>query len=378
MASLRRCGRKPGFGNYRADILLNVVEVIKPTGMSAWEEVAEQYMRMTGESGLRQAEDMKRHFNQSLCNSGKRPLENSPRMAVIERAQAIYASIWQNRVSPDISSLDRAKEHSAAALMEDDNIYDHHEYVVTEPTSGDAEIEPTASNLSTHKRGLDNATVRTSKAARLAATEEGNETFEANRSRRPSFDSSDELPSMNDGSQSMDYYYYHSGNSHTDNLPQEAVLPTATLGPAVNLVKEPAIPFHIGHSSSLESRIAALERELRRETEARKADRLEFDRLWRDERRAIEERFKQDRLEHERARLEERRMDDERRRQERMEADRVRSEERRVEEDRRREERVEFERVRREDYQRNQLFLVALLKSRGELPSDPAPSNSDA
>lgn len=68
--------KKTGVKNYRNDILIDMIESIKPSGAEAWKQVAVLYQNATNEAELRDSDDIKRHWTQKLCN-GFRPTGRS-------------------------------------------------------------------------------------------------------------------------------------------------------------------------------------------------------------------------------------------------------------------------------------------------------------
>ena len=75
---------------YNNDVLMNVVEAVKPKGAEAWKEVCLRYIfiiitnfllftlnfryqQATGEDAVRDYESVRRHFVEKLCNNFKKP-----------------------------------------------------------------------------------------------------------------------------------------------------------------------------------------------------------------------------------------------------------------------------------------------------------------
>ena len=61
--------------SYKKDVLVSVIESVMPIGLTQWDVVASRYRVQSGETVLREAQDIKRHFstNKNLNNCGKVP-----------------------------------------------------------------------------------------------------------------------------------------------------------------------------------------------------------------------------------------------------------------------------------------------------------------
>ncbi len=70
-------GRAAGAKNYKKKVLLDVVKEILPHGSYAWEQVAVAYKEKSGESELRDKDDVKRHWVERMCNKYKKPTGKS-------------------------------------------------------------------------------------------------------------------------------------------------------------------------------------------------------------------------------------------------------------------------------------------------------------
>ena len=100
-------GRPRGAHSYSDAVSLNIVDAMLPCNSLAWDGVAEEYQRRTGEPKKREGKDIKKHFIVKLCRSGKKPTGISELTKIEAAAQAIYKRI-----------LDR--EHAASYGAEDD------------------------------------------------------------------------------------------------------------------------------------------------------------------------------------------------------------------------------------------------------------------
>jgi len=102
MASSAVKGKKSGTPNYRNDMLLNVIEAILPAGSEQWKTVASRYQIISGESTIRNHDDIRRHYMAKLCKNCKRQtgLNNkSAPTAIVARAQEIQRKILTNEAT---------------------------------------------------------------------------------------------------------------------------------------------------------------------------------------------------------------------------------------------------------------------------------------
>ena len=88
-------GRKSGIPNYQKDKLLNIIDSIRPIGPNEWQEVARLYKVASAEVDERPYLDVKRHFNERLCNGGKKPTGRSAPAADVARALVIQRKIME-------------------------------------------------------------------------------------------------------------------------------------------------------------------------------------------------------------------------------------------------------------------------------------------
>eukprot|EP01035_Chromulina_nebulosa_P019560 gene19560-25460_t len=109
---------------YNTNILLDVIENVKPVGIFMWKEVAKKYQEATNELKLRDYDDIKRHFIEKLCNRGIKLTNKTIKSEVIERAQAIQAMIFQRQYGDydDNSQFDQDYEDG-------DDIEDDHTFI---------------------------------------------------------------------------------------------------------------------------------------------------------------------------------------------------------------------------------------------------------
>ena len=66
-----------GAKNYKKQVLLSVVRKVLPTGAYAWQQVAMAYKEQSGERSLHDADDVKRHWTETMCNKVKKPTGNA-------------------------------------------------------------------------------------------------------------------------------------------------------------------------------------------------------------------------------------------------------------------------------------------------------------
>jgi hypothetical protein len=84
--------------NYKNCLLLDIISEILPAGAMQWEVVATRYFELSGETEKRDADSIKRHFNDKLCNGGKKPTgESGNKNELIFTAQRIKLNILQNQ-----------------------------------------------------------------------------------------------------------------------------------------------------------------------------------------------------------------------------------------------------------------------------------------
>ena len=84
--------------NYQNTVLLDIIGEVMPAGALQWETVAARYFEISGEAAPRDADAIKRHFNDKLCNGGKKPTgQGGSKTDLILRAQRIKLSIYQRQ-----------------------------------------------------------------------------------------------------------------------------------------------------------------------------------------------------------------------------------------------------------------------------------------
>jgi hypothetical protein len=93
--------RSKGKANYKVDILILVVEEKLPNGAQAWQEVAALYQARSGETLLRDHDDIMRHWVDKCCNKFKKPTgtPGDPKRDMILRCQQIHEWILKKSVS---------------------------------------------------------------------------------------------------------------------------------------------------------------------------------------------------------------------------------------------------------------------------------------
>ena len=87
-------GRAAGAKNYKKDVLLEVVKEVLPSGAYEWERVCALYKERSGESDLRDKDDVKRHWIEKMCYKFKKPTGNAGAASdFIRRCQKVQALI---------------------------------------------------------------------------------------------------------------------------------------------------------------------------------------------------------------------------------------------------------------------------------------------
>lgn len=122
-------GPKRNHPNYKNEVLLAVISEVLPAGAQMWEDVASQYQIATGEIEKRDADVIKRHFNDKLCNGNKKPTGNSgdARNDLILRAQRIKLQILQNQAIGNVGSGVRNDEDGFGFDNDDEDADDNEE-----------------------------------------------------------------------------------------------------------------------------------------------------------------------------------------------------------------------------------------------------------
>lgn len=66
-------GRATGTSNYNNAVLMGIVSTQLPSGSEGWKNVAILYKQQSNEAFARDPDDIKRHWNEKLCNKFKKP-----------------------------------------------------------------------------------------------------------------------------------------------------------------------------------------------------------------------------------------------------------------------------------------------------------------
>jgi hypothetical protein len=66
-------GRVNGKWNYKNDVLIKIVEDLRPYGSEGWASVSAQYREASEEDDFRDPKDLKEHWIWKLCNNYKKP-----------------------------------------------------------------------------------------------------------------------------------------------------------------------------------------------------------------------------------------------------------------------------------------------------------------
>jgi hypothetical protein len=70
---MARGGRKSGTPNYKNGLLITIINEIKPNGALQWQMVADIYHKRSGEVTAGNPDDIKKHWNNTLCNKLNKP-----------------------------------------------------------------------------------------------------------------------------------------------------------------------------------------------------------------------------------------------------------------------------------------------------------------
>jgi hypothetical protein len=115
-------GRKAGAKKYNDDILLNIIEGIRPISAKDWERIASAYKDSTNESVLREYAVVKRYFIEKLCNNNKKPTGEAAPPVKVARAQRIYHAILAKSGCGNYgASSDDDDDEEDELLVEDDD-----------------------------------------------------------------------------------------------------------------------------------------------------------------------------------------------------------------------------------------------------------------
>jgi hypothetical protein len=74
---MARGGRKSGTPNYKNGLLISIIKEKLPNGALQWQDVAEEYHKKSGELLMRNPDDIKKHWNNVLCNKCNKPMGRS-------------------------------------------------------------------------------------------------------------------------------------------------------------------------------------------------------------------------------------------------------------------------------------------------------------
>ena len=106
---------------FRSDILLNIIDGIRPLGPNEWQNVARMYKDASGESDERPYLDAKRPFNERLCNGGRKPTVRSAPSIDVERALVIQRKILDKASAGICSGDDDQDFNNVNSEDEDEN-----------------------------------------------------------------------------------------------------------------------------------------------------------------------------------------------------------------------------------------------------------------
>lgn len=86
-------GRRQGKPNYKKETVINIVGAVKPQGPLGWQRVAILYQQESGESTIRDAQDIKRYFTTKCCCLTHKPTGESVPARLARRANEIWEEI---------------------------------------------------------------------------------------------------------------------------------------------------------------------------------------------------------------------------------------------------------------------------------------------
>lgn len=113
--------KRTGVKNYRNDLLIGVIDAIKPTGSESWKQVAVLYQDASKEAETRDFEDIKRYWTQKLCNGFKKPTGRTGASDAdqIHRCQAIHHKILESTASTMCGFEDDDENHDESDAEDD-------------------------------------------------------------------------------------------------------------------------------------------------------------------------------------------------------------------------------------------------------------------
>lgn len=137
--------RRNGAPNYRTDVLIGIVESLKPKGAEGWKRVAVLYQQDSGETMLRDGDDIKRHWIEKLCNKFKKPTGKTGQIESdrIFRCQTIQRGI-QAEIECEIMGMKSADEDSEEEDDDDSDIEATQALFMTPPAPQGHMESPTA------------------------------------------------------------------------------------------------------------------------------------------------------------------------------------------------------------------------------------------
>ena len=109
--------------HYKKQILLSIIDRRLPSGAEAWKLVALDYEKESGDATVRDYEDIKRHFNERMCNKDQKPTGKSgDDKDFILQSQRVKLKILQAHEVGTIGDNDDEENDDEDDEDEDENI----------------------------------------------------------------------------------------------------------------------------------------------------------------------------------------------------------------------------------------------------------------
>jgi len=136
-------GKRAGTPNYKNELLLNVVELVLPSGAEQWKIVAQRYQQSSGEAFLRFYDDVRIHFNEKLCKKNQRQTRinnKSAPLPYVARAQEIQRKILINEAAMNLGADNENDEDDDDDDDDDDEDVNDFEASATHETTASASL----------------------------------------------------------------------------------------------------------------------------------------------------------------------------------------------------------------------------------------------
>jgi hypothetical protein len=143
MTTVAAKGKRAGTPNYKNELLLNVVELVLPSGAEQWKIVAQRYQQSSGEAFLRFYDDVRIHFNEKLCKKNQRQTginNKSAPLPYVARAQEIQRKILINEAAMNLGGDNENDEDDDDDDDDDDEDVNDFEASATHETTASASL----------------------------------------------------------------------------------------------------------------------------------------------------------------------------------------------------------------------------------------------